>query len=45
VDGLNAPVLIAGVFGSHELFHVFVLLGLSLHWWFVWETAGVRTPE
>ena len=45
VDGLNAPVLAAGVFGSHELFHVFVLLGLSLHWWFVWETAGFRTPE
>ncbi len=45
VDGLNAPVLIAGVFGSHEFFHVFVLLGLSLHWWFVWETAGVRMPE
>lgn len=45
VDGVGAPVLIPGVFGSHELFHVAVLAGLSLHWWFVWETAGERTPE
>ena len=45
VDGLGAPVLMRGVIGSHELFHIAVLTGLSLHWWFVWETAGFRTPE
>lgn len=45
VEGIGAPVLMRGVIGSHELFHMFVLAGLSLHWWFVWETAGFRTPE
>jgi len=43
IDGVKAPVLIPGVLGSHELFHLAVLAGLSLQWWFVWRTADVRT--
>jgi uncharacterized protein (TIGR00369 family) len=33
-------VLIPGVLGPHEFFHVMVLVGLAFHWWFLWEVAG-----
>jgi channel protein (hemolysin III family) len=32
---LRMPVLIEGVVGPHEVFHVAVLIGISCHWWFV----------
>ena len=32
---LRWPVLIEGVVGPHELFHVAVVLGISFHWWFI----------
>ncbi len=31
------PILIEGVIGPHEIFHIFVLLGISFHWWLVWR--------
>lgn len=34
------PVLITGVIGSHELWHLAVLTGLGFHWRFVWGFAG-----
>jgi channel protein (hemolysin III family) len=37
--------LIPGVIRAHELFHITVLIGLALHWWLVWSTAGLRTPS
>lgn len=37
---LGQPVLIHGVVGPHEMFHVAVLLGLAAHWYFVWQLAG-----
>ncbi len=37
---LNWPVLIPGVVGAHELWHVAVLVGLALHWRFVFQFAG-----
>lgn len=37
------PVLIPGVLGPHELFHLFVLSGVALHWMYVWHIA-IRTP-
>ena len=44
---LGWPVLIPGVVHAHEVFHVAVLAGAGLHWWFIWGfatgTAGV--PE
>ncbi len=35
LDFIRAPILIAGVLGPHELFHVGVLLGVGFHWAFV----------
>jgi len=41
---LRWPVLIPGVFQSHEIFHVAVLLGLGFHWTFVYQIADGKTP-
>lgn len=38
--GLNWPVVIPGVIRPHELWHVAVLLGLGLHWKFVFQFAS-----
>jgi channel protein (hemolysin III family) len=32
LDFLKMPVLVEGVIGPHELFHVFVLFGIGFHW-------------
>ncbi|MBT6486832.1 MAG: DNA-binding protein [Planctomycetaceae bacterium] len=40
VLGLNWPVLIPGVVCAHELWHVAVLVGLGLHWRFVFQFAN-----
>lgn len=34
--------MIAGVIRAHEVFHVCVLLGLALHWKFVWSIASME---
>lgn len=39
LDFLKMPVLIDGVVGPHELFHVFVLFGISFHWLLVVRIA------
>ncbi len=33
------PQLLPSVIGPHGLFHLAVLLGLGLHWWFFWRIA------
>lgn len=40
IDFLKGPVLILGVIGAHEIFHIFVILGALSHWVFVWRWAG-----
>lgn len=44
---LGWPVLIPGVVQAHEVFHVAVLTGAGLHWWFIWQfaTGKTRVPE
>lgn len=37
---LNWPMMIPGVVGAHELWHMAVLVGLSLHWKFIFRFAG-----
>ncbi len=37
---LNWPTLIPGVLASHELWHLAVLVGLALHWRFVFQFAA-----
>jgi len=32
---LHWPVLVPGIFGAHELFHMFVLAGSFAHYWFI----------
>lgn len=36
---LRLPVLVEGVIGPHEIFHIFVLLGISFHYVFVFQFA------
>lgn len=39
LEWAEPPPLIPGVVRAHELFHGAVLIGLALHWWFVWRVA------
>lgn len=45
IEGVNPRPLIAGIVRSHEIFHGAVLIGLALHWWFVWSIAAVASPQ
>ena len=45
LEFLRWPVLIPGVVGPHELFHVGVLAGLGLHWRFVFRIASGELPD
>lgn len=38
------PVVLAGVIGSHEMFHLLVLIALAFHWRFMWRCAAGDTP-
>jgi channel protein (hemolysin III family) len=37
---MSWPVIVAGVVGSHEIFHLAVLAGISFHWAFIRGIAG-----
>ena len=45
LDFLKTPVLITGVIGPHELFHIAVLAGISLHWFFISRQSPKCTPR
>jgi channel protein (hemolysin III family) len=38
------PVLISGIIGPHEIFHIFVLLGIAYHWRFVHRASRHHEP-
>jgi len=40
LEYMRYPVLIEGVIGPHELFHVFVLLGIIFHFMFVFQFSS-----
>lgn len=42
IDFFDRPVIIQGIVGPHEVFHLAVLLGLSYHWLFVIRAAKLR---
>ena len=42
MEFLRWPTLIAGVIQPHEVFHVAVLIGLALHWSFIYGIADGR---
>ncbi|MDQ2694344.1 MAG: hemolysin III family protein [Pseudomonadota bacterium] len=39
LEFVGQPLLIRGVVGPHELFHIAVLIGLGVHWKFVYDIA------
>lgn len=39
VEWAEPRPLIAAVVRAHEVFHVAVLVGLGLHWWFIWTIS------
>jgi len=39
LEFLRWPVLIDGVIEAHDFFHVFVILGAGLHWYFIYQHA------
>jgi channel protein (hemolysin III family) len=45
LEFLRWPVLIPGVIGPHELFHIAVLAGVGLQWWFVYQFASGATSS
>lgn len=42
IDTVEAPVLIQGVFGPHELFHLLVVVGAACHYAFIYGWAEHR---
>jgi channel protein (hemolysin III family) len=40
IEFLRWPVLLAGIFGPHEIFHIAVLAGISCHWAFILGIAA-----
>lgn len=46
LDFMRWPVVIPGIVGPHEVFHLAVLAGLGWHWWFLRSVADERRmPE
>lgn len=42
LEFLQTPVLIRGVLGPHELFHIAVLIGLFSHWKFIYNITSSK---
>ncbi|MFV1993385.1 MAG: hemolysin III family protein [Acidiferrobacterales bacterium] len=45
LEFLKIPILIPGVIGPHELFHIAVLLGITYHWKFVTSLIILKRGE
>ena len=43
MDFTGYPVLVPGVIGAHEVFHVLVLVGIAAHWRFIQNIARQGT--
>ena len=39
IDAFKAPILFHGIFGHHELFHLLVIIGAAMHWYFIYQFA------
>jgi len=40
MDLIDWPAIVDGVVHAHEVFHLTVLAGAALHWYFVWQFAA-----
>jgi hemolysin III len=45
LEFLRLPVVIAGVIGPHELFHIAVLAGIAYHWLFIRDLLLMKLKE
>jgi hemolysin III len=45
LNTLHWPVLVPGVFESHELFHLFVMAGAASHYRFMLEVVAFEVPQ
>lgn len=45
LEFLKMPIIIPGVIGPHELFHIAVLLGITYHWRFVTSLIILKRSE
>lgn len=45
LEYFREPILIQGVIGPHELFHVAVLVGIAFHWYFVSSSLDLHSGE
>ena len=43
LDSVSWPVLVPGILGPHEIFHVFIILGAGSHWLFIYHWAHYPT--
>ena len=37
LEYLKIPVVLPGVIEHHEVFHLFVMAGTTMHYWFIWK--------
>jgi channel protein (hemolysin III family) len=44
LEFLDWPILWHGVIGPHELFHIAVLVGAGIYWWFIYRIADGTMP-
>lgn len=47
IDFIDPPMVIPGIIGSHELFHIAVLVGIGFHWRFIanhYHQLATRLP-
>jgi channel protein (hemolysin III family) len=44
LEFLRTPILVPQVIGPHELFHVLVLVGISMHWAFIHRLSATPLP-
>lgn len=44
LEYLVQPILLPGLVGPHEIFHIAVLTGIGLHWTFVHKTCSLKMP-
>lgn len=45
IDAVDGPVLVTGILGAHEIFHLLVIVGAALHWTFIYNWAGRVTAR
>ena len=43
-EALGEPVVLPGIMGPHEQFHIAVLLGVGMHWYFMHQIASGELP-